>query len=134
METRTQVSASVQNVPGKLATLCEALQNADVNIEGLCCTEVGESATWHFIVDKHEAAKGALEPVSQGVTTEDVLMYACPEDKPGVIAKMAEACKNASVNIRNVYTTSPGRGQQATVYLWVNDGQIDAAKEACGSM
>ena len=130
MQTRAQLNVEVENVPGKLAELCEALTKASVNIEGLCCTEAGPRATWHFVVDKVEDAKKALS-VFKGFAMSDVLVYNCPADKPGVIAAISRACSTAGVNIKNLYSASAGKDQPAKVFVLVAKEDLQKAAKAC---
>lgn len=132
MDRKTQLNVEVENVPGKLAEVSEALAAAGVNVEGLCCTEIGVKATWHFVVDKADEAMKAL--ASFKCSTDEILVYVCPADKPGVIAKMARACSNEGVNIKNLYSASAGKGQPATVFLSVAKSDLEKAAKACAGI
>ena len=132
MEKKIQLNVEVENVPGKLADVAEMLAKAGVNVEGLCCAETGAKATWHFVVDKADAAMKALSAFT--CSTDEILVYDCPADKPGVIAKIARACANAGVNIKNLYTASPGKDFPARVFLSVEKGDVEKAVTACAGI
>src|SRR6185436_13896812 len=58
----TQVTVVIGHLPGSLARVADALQAADINIEGTCVQEAsGQMAPLHLVIDKPLDAKKAIE-------------------------------------------------------------------------
>ena len=115
MQVVPQLSVTLTNTPGSLASVTNALKDASVNINALCCTEQGDQTVVHLIVDNPEAAQPALEGASLAEVLELVM-----QNEPGAIDTIAQKCAAAGVNIRNIYATTHGDGA-ATVYVDVDD-------------
>ncbi|MBI5456162.1 ACT domain-containing protein [Candidatus Kaiserbacteria bacterium] len=131
----TQLKVVVAHVPGSLARVAEALQKADVNIEGTCHTEgTDETAPFRMIVDKPDEAKKAIESLGEPVTFEQCLSVQSEDDKPGFIARVARKLGAASINIQAIYHTSSGRGGSATMYISVDKANLPKALELLKSL
>ncbi len=124
----TQLKVVVDHVPGSLAKVAEALQKADVNIEGTCHTEgTDETMPFRMVVDKPDVAKKTIEALGDPVTFEQCLSIQSMDDRPGFIASVARKLGDASINIEAIYHTSSGRGGHATIYISVDPSNIDKA-------
>jgi len=107
------LTVSVEDRPGALATVGEALGRAGVNIEGLCLV-TSEGRGWiHLLVADAAAARSALEAV--GVTVEDeadpLISETPPDavDRPGAMGEAARAVAEAGVNIKLLYLATKNR-------------------------
>ncbi len=119
------LTAVLEDRPGTLATACEALGKAGVNIDGLCGGARGGRAEAHFLVADAGAARRALEGAGARVTGErDVLVLDVP-DRPGAVGEIARRIANAGVNIELVYAATKTR-----VVFGVND--LAKARTAVG--
>jgi hypothetical protein len=112
------LTVSLEDRPGTLAELGEAMGAAGVNIEGLTVVSFEGRAIAHVLVEDAMAARAALE--SAGVKIEgeaDPLVSEFPADqvdKPGAMGEMARAVANAGVNIQVVYLATKNRGVMVT--------------------
>jgi len=108
----------MDNHPGALAAVGEALARAGVNIEGgggFVCS--GGTAEAHFLFTNGIAAQEALEEAGiQVLAVRDVLIQSLDPDRPGELGKLARAMAEAGVNIEVAYTI-----QQNRLVLVVND-------------
>lgn len=124
----TQISVKLTDKPGELAQIAEALAAANISIDGLGRTnDTGSSVTENFIVDDVPKAKRVLTSQGKKFSTEQILKFNCPEDRPGVLAAIARTLADARVNIENIYTASGGRGVAAVVYAAVKPVQFKKA-------
>src|ERR687891_2558859 len=64
----TDLGVTVEDRPGGLADVGEALGNAGINIEGLCGLGLGDRGVIHLLVEDGAAARAALE--GAGLTVE----------------------------------------------------------------
>ncbi len=105
------LTVTLEDRPGTLATLGEALGNAGVNIEGLCAITHEGRGIIHVLVENAAAARTALEGAGIKVEGEsDVLvMDLTSEDRPGTLGKMARKVADAGVNINLVYLATRSR-------------------------
>lgn len=105
------LTVTLEDRPGTLATLGEALGNAGVNIEGLCAITHEGRGIIHVLVENAAVARTALEGAGIKVEGEsDVLvMDLTGEDRPGTLGKMARKVADAGVNINLVYLATRSR-------------------------
>ena len=129
-----QLNVTVDNIPGQLAKIARALAEEGISIVGLSCTENKQKAIWHIVVDKTDIAKRVLADIGFLALTDEIFGFLCPEDQPGVIAKIAEACADAGVNIGSIYTAATGLNQPAMVYMWVDKEHFAKARAACAKV
>jgi hypothetical protein len=125
METATQLSITMPNIPGSFARVCDALRGAKVNIEAVCCTEGKAHSTIHLVVSDHEGAKAALTRIGR-VKVEEILAFSM-ENKPGAIFSIVRTCAGANINIRNLYATTHQARREAMVYVVVDN--LEKAKK-----
>lgn len=108
------LTVSLEDRPGELARLGEALGVAGINIEGLCAVAAEGRSLIHLLVTDATATKAALE--SAGIKVEgesDPLVSEFPSDRvdrPGAMGEMARAIADAGVNIQVVYLATKNRG------------------------
>jgi hypothetical protein len=107
------LTVSLEDRPGALADLGEALGNAGVNIEGICGLGVEGRGIIHVLVEDAAAARKALEGAGikvEGEADPMVAEISGRADKPGELGKMARAIANAGVNIQAMYMATHDRG------------------------
>ena len=109
---------SLEDRPGTLAQVGEALGGAGINIEGLCGLTHEGRGILHLLVEDATAARKALE--GSGVKVEgetDVIVSdfsTTDVDRPGVLGEMARALANAGVNITLAYIATKNRAVVGT--------------------
>jgi hypothetical protein len=113
----TDLTVSVEDRPGGLADVGEALGKAGINIEGLCGVGLGDRGVIHLLVEDGAAARAALE--GAGLTVEgeaEAIVSTLPADveTPGTLGTMARAVAEAGVNMRAVYLATNNRAVAVT--------------------
>jgi hypothetical protein len=108
---------TVEDRPGGLADIGEALGNAGINIEGLCGVGLGDRGVIHLLVEDGAAARAALE--SAGLTVESESQAIVSEisgdaGTPGTMGRMARAVADAGVNMQAVYLATNNRAVAVT--------------------
>ncbi|MDQ7844108.1 MAG: ACT domain-containing protein [Armatimonadota bacterium] len=103
------LSITLEDRPGALAALGEALGKAGVNIEGICGVSVGGKGHMHLLVEDAVAARRALQQAGIPVTGEEDVLVLDLEDRPGALGAAARKIANAGVNITLVYLATRTR-------------------------
>jgi hypothetical protein len=105
----TDLTVMLEDRPGSLADLGEALGGAGVNIDGLCGFPSGGVGVIHVLVADGKAARRALESAGIMVSDErDVLVHEA-EDKPGMLGQVARKLADAGVNLDLIYKSTQTR-------------------------
>jgi hypothetical protein len=116
----------VENTPGMLARVAEAISDAGVNIAAATCIGTGERAELHILVKHPEAAKHSLATTQMAVSREREVVVIDVEDTPGVLADLARKVARAGVNLDLVYIATRNR-----VVFGAKD--MDALRSALGT-
>jgi hypothetical protein len=98
--------------PGALADMGEALGRAGVNIEGIC--GVGGGNELHILVADAGAARSALSVAGIEVGADVAVVMMSFEDMPGKLGAMARQVADTGTNIELVYVSCDRRLVLAT--------------------
>ena len=129
MEVAEQLSIFLENKPGVLARVCEALAEAGVNIRAVCVADTVDHAVVRLVAADSPRARDILERGGALVVETDVIML-CVPNRPGSLAGIARKLAAAEVNIEYAYgSTDPGRPEGILV-LRVDD--IERARATIG--
>jgi hypothetical protein len=108
---------TLEDRPGTLADLGEALGDAGINIEGVCAITHEGRGIIHLLVEDVAGARRALEGAGIKVEGEtDVIVGEVPGDvdAPGTLGAMARKVANAGVNVTLAYLATKNRSVVAT--------------------
>ncbi|HEV7765348.1 MAG TPA: amino acid-binding ACT domain-containing protein [Thermoanaerobaculia bacterium] len=99
------LTIELENRPGALAEMGEALGRAGVSVEGGGVFVVNGVGVAHFLVHDGAAARAALEAAGIRVVEEnEVLVQRLRQDEPGQLGKIGRKMADAGVNIRVQYS------------------------------
>ena len=101
----TNLTVTMEDRPGMLAQLGEALGSAGVNINGGCAVTSGGQGWVHILVDDAAAARAAIEEAGMSVSDEREVVTAKPEDRPGGLGAVARSFAEAGVNVELMYVS-----------------------------
>jgi hypothetical protein len=93
----------LEDRPGTLAELGEALGKAGINIDGLCGLPCEGKGIIHILVEDAAGARRALEDAGLEVSTEREVLLLEAEDRPGSLGEVARRMASSGVNIDFVY-------------------------------
>jgi hypothetical protein len=99
----------VENTPGALAGVADAISDAGVNIAAATCVGPGDRAELHILVPHGEAAKHALAISHVAVTGEREVVVVEVQDRPGVLAELTHKIAQAGVNLDLIYVATRNR-------------------------
>jgi hypothetical protein len=99
----------LEDRPGSLAKVGEALGKAWVNIEGICGMTVEGKGIVHVLVQDAVKARRALEANHIQVSGELEVLVLEVEDRPSVLGNIARRLANAGINIHLAYLATSTR-------------------------
>jgi hypothetical protein len=115
----------VDNAPGALSQVADAISDAGVNIAAATCVGPGERAELHILVPHAEAARHSLAISHVAVTREREVVVVDVEDRPGVLADLTRKIARAGVDLDLVYIATRNR-------VVFGAGDLDGLKAALG--
>jgi hypothetical protein len=99
------LTIALENRPGALAEMGEALGRAGVSVEGGGVFVVDGAGVAHFLFEDAAAARRVLKDAGIRVLAErDVLVQRLNQDEPGQLGKIARRMAEAGVNIEVQYS------------------------------
>ncbi len=105
----TDLTIYLDDRPGKVAAVGEALGSADVNIEGGFALVVGGQGIMHALVEDPEAAAQALRDADFEVRDAQEVVVLDLEDRPGELGRLARRVADAGVNLQVFYLATATR-------------------------
>ncbi|HEV7473704.1 MAG TPA: hypothetical protein VGN90_06635 [Pyrinomonadaceae bacterium] len=99
------LTIALENRPGALAEMGDALGRAGVSIEGGGAFVVNGQGVAHFLFTDGDAARAALEAAGiRVVAVNDVLVQRLNQTQPGQLGKLTRRMAEAGVNIEVLYS------------------------------
>ncbi len=98
----TEFIVHMENRPGRLAALAEALAAFDVNIEALTAYGHDGDSSVRLIVDDAATTRRVLEEAALSCEERQVLSVVLPH-RPGELANMTRLLADANINIEAIY-------------------------------
>ncbi len=117
MAIRKELSLRLQNSPGALASVCEALDHERINILAL---GLDTSGNLRMVVDNHVHGAGILRERQYEVEERDVL-YTTVANTPGALNRMMRLLGDAQVNVDYVYGNGVEGTEMAAFVIGVTD-------------
>jgi hypothetical protein len=100
----------VDNHPGALAEVAQAISDAGVNIAAATCLGPGDRAELHILVKHAEPVRHALGAISHlAISREREVVVVDVEDRPGVLADLTRKVARAGVDLDLVYIATRNR-------------------------
>jgi hypothetical protein len=120
VQVATQLSVHMENRPGALAELTEALVGAGVNMLAISVPDTGEFGTVRVLTDDVTEAREVLGDAGMPHVASDVLTVELPH-RSGALAQVARLLADANVVIRYAYATIGGGTETSLCILRVDD-------------
>jgi len=115
-----QISAWVENRPGTLGAIADALGTKKVDIRAFMAASLDGKGFVRVVVDKPAAARKVFQ--AQGwKTTVDELIEVRIADRPGALARVADKLGGAGINIHYGYVGTARSASQVSLFLAVDE-------------
>ncbi|OIO39661.1 MAG: hypothetical protein AUJ72_00295 [Candidatus Omnitrophica bacterium CG1_02_46_14] len=105
MPIEKQLSIFMENKPGRLSHICNALADAGINIHAMSVHDTMDHAIVRLLVDDPNKALILLEEDGVYIVSQEVVVLQT-ENKPGIIASVAQKLFRADINIEYAYCTA----------------------------
>jgi hypothetical protein len=115
-----QISVFLENKAGRLADATAAVAAARVNVRAISIADTADFGILRVIVDDPDAALDALSKAGFTTRSADVLSLEI-QDRPGALAEVLKAFKEAGVNIEYLYASLEKNADKAVVIFKVED-------------
>ena len=131
LETTTQLAVFLENRPGALARVCEALAKAGINIHALTVSDTVDHSVVRMIVS--DPTKALMLLGERGVLAfENDVLFIDASNELGVLARIADALSRAEVNIEYAYFASGATSPKGTIVL--RPSNVEKARQALSGL
>ena len=105
----TDLAVTMDDRPGAIAELCEALQRAGVVVEGICGDITNGSDVDHFLVDDLRTSRRVMERSGCTIQRERDVLVVDLEDRSDAFGEVMRLVAAAGVNVDLIYLASGNR-------------------------
>ena len=120
MQITKQLALFLDNRPGMLARLADALAEAKINIYAITTSDTVDHSVVRLVVSDYMKAMHVFEEHGALVVEDDVLMIE-GSNKPGELALMAHKLADAGVNIEYCYSATPPESKKGLMIMRVSN-------------
>ncbi|MEO6182041.1 MAG: ACT domain-containing protein [Verrucomicrobiota bacterium] len=122
MQITKQLALFLENRPGTLARVCDALSKAKINIYALSISDTVDHSVVRMVLSEPQKALHLFEEHGTLVVEDDVLMID-GDNKPGSLATIAHKLSAAKVNIEYAYCATSPNSKKGLLILRVSDAK-----------
>ena len=111
MEFVHEVTAFLENKPGRLAKICAALGHEKINIQALSVMDTPDRSVLRLVTDRPDATRKVLTSIGAESEVSEVLAVEM-ENRPGALARVLETLAEEHINVEYAYVasgSSPGK-------------------------
>jgi hypothetical protein len=122
MEITKQLAIFLDNRPGTLARVCEALSKVKVNIYAITTSDTVDHTVIRMVVSDSRKAMDVFEEHGTLVVEDDVIMLE-GDNKSGSLANIANKLAGAGVNIEYCYSATSPNAKKGLMILRTSNAQ-----------
>ncbi len=105
MEFVHEVTAYLENKPGRLAKICSALAHEKIDIRALSVMDTADRGVLRFVTNNLESTKKVMNALGTKLELADVLAVEM-DNRPGALARILERLAEEHINIEYAYASS----------------------------
>ena len=119
--TARQISVFIENKPGMMVKITDALGNAGVDMRAMSLADTQDFGILRLIVDDTDKAIEALKAVGCVTSVTDVIVAELP-DVPGAMTSTVRILAENGINIEYIYAfVSPEKNKKAYIVFRIKD-------------
>ena len=127
-----QISVFIENQPGRLVAVLEALEKAQISIRALSISESGEFGIVRMILPHAEKSQESLRQAGFTTRIDTILNYTMPDVSGGLLNNVVKPLFDAGVNLKYFYAYADPANNRAMVVLKPDD--LDKAEDVLKSL
>ncbi|MBV9491524.1 MAG: amino acid-binding protein [Verrucomicrobia bacterium] len=120
MEKAIQLALFLENKPGTLGAVCDALAAEEINIYALTISDTVDHSVVRMVISDPQKALSIFEAHGTLVVESDVIMIE-HDNRPGSLSRVAKRLAAHDVNIEYAYLASGPHCDLGTLILRVSD-------------
>src|SRR5208283_2208913 len=134
MEIVTEVTAHLENKPGRLAKICSALAQEKVDIRAITVMEADGPSVLRFVTSDLESTKKVLTSLGTEHRVAEVLAVQL-DSRTGALAKVLERLADEHINIDYAYASTASIQSKALGIFHTNNTKraLLVLREAAGN-
>lgn len=122
MHIAKQLAIFLENKPGMLARVCDALADHDISIHALSTSDTVDHTVMRMVVNDSRMALHVFEEHGTLVVEDEVLLIE-GDNKPGSLANISRKLAEKKVNIEYAYCSTPPSAKKGLLVLRVSDAK-----------
>jgi hypothetical protein len=122
MQITKQLAIFLENRPGMLARVCDALAENKINIYAISTSDTVDHTVIRMVVSDYRRAQHIFEEHGTLCVEDDVLLIE-GDNKPGSLSKIAHKLATAKINIEYAYCATPPDAKKGLLVLRVHDAK-----------
>jgi hypothetical protein len=122
MQITKQLAVFLENRPGMLARVCDALAAEKINIYAVSSSDTVDHIVIRLVVSDAVRAMRLFEERGVLVVANEVLMIEST-NKPGTLAEIAHKLAKAKINIEYAYCATPPKEKHGLLILRASDAK-----------
>jgi len=122
MQITKQLAIFLDNRPGTLANVCDALAEAKINIYAISTSDTVDHTVIRMVVSDYRRALHVFEEHGTLVVEDDVLMID-GSNKPGALAGIAHKLAKGNINIEYCYSATSPDAKKGLLIVRVSDAK-----------
>ena len=120
MEIGTQLAIFLENRPGMLARVCDALAEAKINIYAITSSDTVDHVVIRMVVSEPRKAMLLFEEHGTLVVEDEVLLVE-GDNKPGSLAAISRRLAAGKVNVEYLYSATHPKVKKGLMVLRVDN-------------
>ena len=120
MQITKQLAIFLDNRPGVLARVADALAEAKINIYAITTSDTVDHSVIRMVVSDYRRAMHLFEEHGTLVVEDDVVVVE-GSNKPGELATLAHKLTDAKINIEYCYSATPPEAKKGLMVMRVSN-------------
>ena len=120
MQITKQLAIFLENKPGTLARVCDALAEAKINIYAITVSDTIDHSVIRLVVNDPRRALLLFEEHGTLVVEDEILMVD-GDNRPGALARMCHRLAAARINIEYCYSATSPEAKKGLMVLRVSE-------------
>ena len=110
-----QLNIQLENQPGRLRKVSEAMASAGVDIYAMTVSEHAGAGVFRLLVSDIDVARNVIMDTQMSASVDEVIAFRIPDDR-GSLARLLQPISEQAINIVYMYAFTCGAGHAVAVF------------------